>query len=198
LPKSLTWQSTGHPWVLQGSLSVREGQALPPLLGCTVTVRERVCVPPPQLFEQAPQLPNPLTWQSTAHPWVLQGSLSVRAGQALPPFFGCTVTVRERVCVPPPQLFEQALQLPNPLTWQSTGTITHVPLLHVEGLTGQSAAEQHCKQVPLPQSRRAGLQRTPQEVPLQDGIPFATSLQASQDVPHELTLLLSLHSSPQR
>jgi hypothetical protein len=50
----------------------------------------------------------------------------------------------------------------------------------------------------LPQSRKAGLQRTPHAVPLHEGLPLVTSVQAVQAVPHELTLLLSLHSSPQR
>ena len=48
--QALTWQFTGiaHDWVLHARVSLSAGQARPPFIGCWVTVRVRVWVPPPQ------------------------------------------------------------------------------------------------------------------------------------------------------
>ena len=45
------------------------------------------------------------------HAWV-----SVSAGQAMPPFCGCWMTVRVRVWVPPPQVLLHVLQSLQALT----------------------------------------------------------------------------------
>jgi hypothetical protein len=123
--QGLTAQSTGigHAWVLHVWVSVSAGQAIPPLAGWVVTVRVRVCIPPPQAAEQADQSLQGLTAQSTGttHAWVLQSWLSVRAGQAIPPLAAGVTTVRVRCWVPPPQVFEQVVQALQALTTQSTG-----------------------------------------------------------------------------
>jgi len=123
-PQSPTLQSTGHACVLQGCSLDSSGHALPPKRACWVTVRVACCVPPPQLFEQAPKGPQSPTLQSTGHACVLQGCSLDSSGHALPPKRACWVTVRVACCVPPPQLFEQAPKGPQSLTLQSTGSVS--------------------------------------------------------------------------
>jgi hypothetical protein len=123
--QALTMQLTGvgHAWVLQAWLSLKAGQAVPPPEGWVTTVRVRVWVPPPQVSLQVDQSLQALTAQltGTTHAWVLQSWLSVRAGQAMPPFDAGVTTVRVRCWVPPPQVFEQTDQSLQALTAQSTG-----------------------------------------------------------------------------
>jgi hypothetical protein len=139
----LTSQFTGiaHGWVLHARVSRRTGQAIPPFIGCCVTVRVRVCIPPPQVLLHALNSLQSLTWQFTgiAHGWVLHARVSRRTGQAIPPFIGCCVTVRVRVCIPPPQVLLHALNSLQSLTWQSTG-IAHGWVLHARvSLSGGQA-----------------------------------------------------------
>jgi hypothetical protein len=54
----------GQGAVLQAWVSVSGGQGMPPLVGCRVTVRVRVCIPPPQVRLQVPHSPQSLTRQS--------------------------------------------------------------------------------------------------------------------------------------
>jgi hypothetical protein len=130
---ALTWQFTGmaHGWVLQARVSRRAGQAMPPFIGCWVTVRVRNCIPPPQALLHMLQSLQALTWQSTgmAHGWVLQSRVSLSGGQAWPPLVGGWVTVRVRVCVPPPQALLHMLQALQALTWQLFAW-TQVPSRH--------------------------------------------------------------------
>jgi hypothetical protein len=124
--QALTAQSTGggHAWLLHGCISARAGQAAPPLEAGVMTARVRPWVPPPQLFEHIDQSLHGPTTQSTGttQGWALQDWVSVRAGHDLPAFWAGTVTVREWVCVPPPQVLLHADQGPQSLTWQSMGT----------------------------------------------------------------------------
>ena len=112
-----------HAWVLQARVSLSGGQAVPPFIGGWVIVRVRVCVPLPQGLLHMLQSLQALTWQFTgmAHAWVLHARVSRRAGQARPPLIGGWVTVRVRVCIPPPQALLHMLQPLQALTWQSTG-----------------------------------------------------------------------------
>jgi hypothetical protein len=112
-----------HAWVLQALVSLSGGQARPPFIGCCVTMRVRICVPPPQALLHMLHSVQALTSQFTgiAHGSVLHGRVSRSAGQAMPPFIGCCVTVRVRTCIPPPHV---RLHMPHSLqalTWQSTG-----------------------------------------------------------------------------
>ena len=120
--QSLTWQFTGiaHDWVLHARVSLSAGQTRPPFIGCWVTVRVRVCVPPPHALLHMPHSLQPLTWQSTgiAHGWVLQARESVSGGQAWPPLVGGWVTVRVRVWVPLPQALLHMPHSLQALTWQ--------------------------------------------------------------------------------
>ena len=80
-----------------------------------------VCVPPPQVAEQALQEDHAVTTQSMAQGWVLQACVLVNTGHAAPPKAGKVVTIRFLDCVPPPHTAEQLLQLDQALTTQSIG-----------------------------------------------------------------------------
>ena len=82
---------SAHIWVLQARISLSGGQGRPPFIGCWVTVRVRLCVPPPHILVHMLQSPKALTSQFTgiAHGWVLHGRVSRSTGQAIPPFIGC-------------------------------------------------------------------------------------------------------------
>ena len=62
---ALTPQSTGQAIVLHGCESSKAGHATPPCAAAVVIVRERICVPPPQRVEQAPNADHADTTQST-------------------------------------------------------------------------------------------------------------------------------------
>ena len=100
-PQGLTSQSTGmgQGSLLQARVSMSSGQAIPPLPGCRVTVRVRVCVPPPHIRLHSPHSPQGLTSQSTGmgQGSLLQARVSMSSGQAIPPLPGCWRTVRLRV-----------------------------------------------------------------------------------------------------
>ena len=116
-----TTQFTGQLCVLHAWDCIKAGHATPPLAVATTTERVCVWVPPPQVAVHVDQLDQPLTMQCTGHACVLQRTLCVRAGHALPP---CAAAVSmERLCdwVPPPQLVEHADIGPHALTTQSTG-----------------------------------------------------------------------------
>jgi hypothetical protein len=86
-----------------------------------VTVRVRVCIPPPHIRLHALHSLQALTWQFTgiAQGWVLHARVSLNGGQARPPLVGGWVTVRVRVCIPPPHIRLHALHWLQALTWQS-------------------------------------------------------------------------------
>ena len=111
----------GQGSVLQVCSSVSAGQGWPPLEDGVTTVRMRVRVPPPQLTEQGLHSLHSMTTQSTGQGGVLQDSVSVSAGQELPPLEDGVTTVRMRVRMPSPQLTEQGLHSLHSLTTQSTG-----------------------------------------------------------------------------
>ena len=109
-----------------------------------------------------------LTWQSTgmAHDWVLQSRVSLSAGQARPPLVGGWVTVRVRVCVPPPQALLHMLQALQALTWQLFAG-TQVPSRHTPpGQMDSFVASLHARLVPL-QLRQGPAQFEALQVPTQ-------------------------------
>jgi len=104
-------QSTGQPCVLQPRCSWRDGHCAPPFFGWTRIVRVRDCVPPLQVAEQEVHELQSDTTQSTGQSWVLHAWVSDVHGQ-VPPFFAGVITVRVRVCEPPPHVFEQVDHAP--------------------------------------------------------------------------------------
>lgn len=83
--------------------------------------RLRVCLPPLQDLVHELQEPQPLSWQSIGQWSVLHCWCDFRAGQPTPPCWAEWVIRRVRSWIPVPQLREQALQAPQPDTWQSVG-----------------------------------------------------------------------------
>jgi len=71
--------------VLHDCDCVNAGQATPPLAGATATKRFCVWVPPPHLAVQVDHDDQPPTTQCTGHACVLQRTICVREGHALPP-----------------------------------------------------------------------------------------------------------------
>ena len=88
-------------------------------------IMERACWywPPPQVFVQSPQAPQPDTWQSMGQGWVLQAETEEVAGQAEPPYAVETVMYRTLVVVPPPHNRVQRPRLDHSLTSQSMGQL---------------------------------------------------------------------------
>lgn len=85
-------------------------------------MRLRELVPAvPHVAVQASARLHSLSRQSTAHGSSLQLCEFVSAGHMDPPFAGCTTTDRDRVCPPPPQVNEHALNADQLPTMQSTG-----------------------------------------------------------------------------
>ena len=113
----------GHAWDLQAWVSTREGQATPPKFADTCTLRMRFWDPPPQVLEQAFQVPHEDTTQSIGQCWVWQARLSLLDGQATPPSETAVVTLRVRAWLPVPQVTEHADQLLKSLMTQSTGQL---------------------------------------------------------------------------
>lgn len=126
-------QSTAHGSMLQAVVSSSAGQTLPPFFGCTVTLRTRRCVPPPQVCVHVPNLlsldvscrrrpwPHSPTTQFSGQFDVPQDCSSYCEVQATPPYEGATVISRVRLCMPPPQVTEQTLKEVHGASWQSTG-----------------------------------------------------------------------------
>mmetsp|Transcript_86001 Transcript_86001/g.243946 ORF Transcript_86001/g.243946 Transcript_86001/m.243946 type:complete len:261 (+) Transcript_86001:996-1778(+) len=115
-------QSTGQPWELQSLFSAfAPTQALPPYCAGSL-VRARLCLPPPQVRVQVPQLPQSCHLQSTGQPFVPHTSSSLNFPlHALPPCFAFTPILRLRKRLPPPQLLEQSAQSPQSSNLQFTG-----------------------------------------------------------------------------
>jgi hypothetical protein len=61
----VTGAGGGQAWVLQDWFSVNDGQLVPPLAACFVTLLDLVCLPPPHVLSQALQDDHPLTSQFT-------------------------------------------------------------------------------------------------------------------------------------
>lgn len=114
-----TTQLIGHGKSLQSMVSSRAGQTAPPLAAGVTTVRVRRVYPLPQESEHGVQAPQVDTTQSTAHGLVLQPWDSTSGGQGTPPKLAWVMTVRVRVCWPPPQLRVQVDQVPQSDTTQS-------------------------------------------------------------------------------
>ena len=89
-----TAQWTGHAPSTQTCSSPRYGHALPPCAGLTSTVRARVFLPSPQVFEHRVNRPHFDMTQSTGHAPVAQSWVCLSAGQALPLWSDSVATVR--------------------------------------------------------------------------------------------------------
>jgi hypothetical protein len=86
-----------------------------------MTDLERVCTPPPQSSEQADQVFQPDTTQSTGHENVLQRDEDLSFSQRTPPLAAEMTTDRVLVFEPPPQVAVQELKEDHSETLQSTG-----------------------------------------------------------------------------
>ena len=117
-------QSTAHPSVLHGLVSVASpSQAFPPLFSGVDTYRWRDFSPPPHVFEQDDHSPYDPHSQSTAHPSVLHGLVSVASpSQAFPPLDTGLEADLWRDFSPPPHVFEQDDHSPYNPQLQSTGS----------------------------------------------------------------------------
>jgi hypothetical protein len=78
-------------------------------------------VPVPQDWEQLEKVDQAESLQAMGQNWVLHWAVSVRPGQALPPWAAARVTVRVRCLEPVPQVLEQLENAPQAETRQSTG-----------------------------------------------------------------------------
>ena len=103
-------------------------QKAPPFLAMTVICLKRICWPPPQALEQAPQAAQGVWAQSTEHACVLHVCSAVEGPQGLPPYSKSVFVARARVDLPVPHVVLQAVQAVQPDCTQSTG---HGELLHV-------------------------------------------------------------------
>jgi hypothetical protein len=103
------------------TVSLSEGQATPLLAAAVVTVRLRVCDPPPHVTEHGPKAPQFVTTQFTGHGLLLHVIVSTSGGHAAPPNCAATTLVRVRDCDPPPHVALQLPHVPQLDTTQSTG-----------------------------------------------------------------------------
>jgi hypothetical protein len=101
--------------------SMRAGQTVPPFEAGWRMDRVRVRCPVPQDWLQSLHAPQSPTTQGREQGVVLQSASSVKAGHPAPPLAAGVITVRVRVCLPPPQVAEQVEKSDQPLTTQSCG-----------------------------------------------------------------------------
>ena len=87
----------GQAGLVHATVCWRVGHVVPPLAEAVVTVRVWVMVPLPHVLEHDPTSFQADTTQLTAlgQACVLQGTLWVRLGHALPPLRALTVTSRD-------------------------------------------------------------------------------------------------------
>jgi hypothetical protein len=100
---------------------------MPPYMGARVTVRVRVCVPPPHVREHCPMGPQADSLQPSGHGLVLHCVSSVSTGQLTPPLGATCNTARYRRWYPSPHERVHAVhvvQLPT-VQWSSHGR--HAP-----------------------------------------------------------------------
>jgi hypothetical protein len=91
-----------------------------------LVLRERTCLPPPQLAEHGLQLLHMDMTQSTGQASVLQMRMSEVRPHSMPPKAAGTCTERNCVCMPEPHECVQPVQSPHSDMTQSTG---HGPVL---------------------------------------------------------------------
>lgn len=135
---------TGHACSLHAWLSlVGPSHSMPPPEAGVFTVRVRVWVPPPHVFEHVPNALQSFQTQSTGmgHACSLQAWLSlVGPSHALPPLDAGVFTVRVRVCVPPPHIFEHVPNAVQSFQTQSTGGVHAASLQALVSLSAGQAA----------------------------------------------------------
>lgn len=118
----LDTQSTGQAKVLQAFFWAVAGHFLPPRAASATTLRERLCLPPPQVLVHLDHFVQALVAQSTGQGFLLHGLDSLMIlGHLAPPNKGEVVIVRDFLVTPEPQDLEQVLHLLQPVTTQSTG-----------------------------------------------------------------------------
>ena len=127
--KTDTTQSTGHGCSLHGFVSFKAGHATPPLAAAVVITRCRILEPPPHDWLHVELAPQSETTQSTGQSCSLQSRLCCSTGHALPPLVAFSCTLRNRVCVPPPQLWVHVVQAENSDTSQSWTQASSAALL---------------------------------------------------------------------
>lgn len=103
-------------------------QGRPPYAAAGAPWRFRMLRPWPHGLLHSDQAPQEPQRQSTGQSSFAQASTSRRSPlHSAPPCASGTVAFRRRSAMPPPQVFEHALQFPQGLHWQSTG---HGSTLH--------------------------------------------------------------------
>ena len=107
----LTLQFTGQWFSLQALFSDREPHGAPPCAAGASTARLLLALPPPQFAVQALQLPQAVSVQSNGQGCVEHGRPSAVSGHTYPPCAACVSMLRERLCMPTPQLFVHVDQL---------------------------------------------------------------------------------------
>ena len=117
----LTAQCTGHGTSWHGRTSAVSGHTYPPCAACVSMLRERLCMPMPQLFVHVDQLVQLDTSQWIGQRPSEHACSCVSAPQPLPPCWVRVSTPRLRLCVPAPHVVVQVLQSLQRSTTQSTG-----------------------------------------------------------------------------
>jgi len=109
-PQAVTLQSMGQSELEHWRLIAVAGHTLPPCWASAVTLRTHLVMPSPHDCGHAKQS-QVETVQSTGQTAGAHARVSVVAPQAWPPACARATMLRWRVCVPPPQVAEQGLQL---------------------------------------------------------------------------------------
>jgi len=132
-----TSQLIGHAAVLQPCTIVNDGHGVfSGSVGCCVTVRVAVWLPPPHLAEHSENCDHADTWQPCTgagggggggHRAAQHNCCSVNDGHAAPPFLESVTIDRDRRWVPPPHEAEQTDHAVHSETTQSTA---HACVLH--------------------------------------------------------------------
>jgi len=86
-------------------------------------VRDAVCLPPPQRAEHADQADQADTRQLTGQGCALHDCFCNKAGQAMPPNWGLTRTLRDCTWTPPPHVSEHDDHADHEPTTQLTGQL---------------------------------------------------------------------------
>merc|ERR1719359_2599360 len=95
-------QGLSQASTLHSIVSDRSPHGSPPCSASVIALRMRLCMPPPQSFEQMPYSDHSSTTQSIGHGCMLHASFSIMIGHSAPPFDAGVTTWRVIVSSPPP------------------------------------------------------------------------------------------------
>ena len=109
----------GHTFMLHLRDSC-SGHTTPPYLLWRMMIGRRICSPPPQVAEHAPQF-DQLCLQCTGHSLSLHSRACFILAHGLPPWSAATSTLRLRYCRPGPQSVEHLVHADHAIGTQSTG-----------------------------------------------------------------------------